>query len=227
MSEGSPQLTPEVINGVVANSVTEERVLEELEGSSDLPSEDAIESIAEFADDYDQGDRVGEVADAVADRVATVEDVDRAVQERVDSSGDRPTFREEVQTAVDSVDGEIVGPSADEVTSAKAQEIGAPSESDFQRSRAQTVAQAETVTPSDVLDDTGAQTPVQVIEDESGEAVAATGGPSDEIGQRVADEIGAEYRSTSDVVDEFNVSGSGSSVDVTLRGRKVGEVDVR
>lgn len=223
---GAPQITPEVIDGIVANVLTEDRVVEAIEASGELPSRSEIDAITSVSDDYDMRDRVDEVADRVRDRVATVEDVEEAIADR--RRPGRPTFREEVDTAVAEVAGrrEFVGEAPDEVAREQALEIGAPRESNFRRASAQTVARAESITPADVLDTTSAQTPVQVIRDSSGNAVAATGGPREEIGREVAESIGAPYMSTEEVVESMNVAGSGERVDLTLGGAKVGEVDV-
>jgi len=223
----SPQVTREIAGEIADSIVTEERVIEAIESTGELPSESEIGSIADVSDDYDLGGRVEQVSQEVGDRIATVEEVDRAVSERRESSSG-PTFREEVETAVSEVGSnqEFVGQSEGEVAERKAREVGAPAETNFRREAAQTVTQSEQVTPSEVVDGTGAKTPVQVIRDESGEAVAATGGPGGDVSQQVAQEIGAEYMSTEEVVDEMSTAGTGGRVDLTLRGRKIGEVDV-
>jgi hypothetical protein len=223
----SPQVTAEIASEISESIVTEERVIEAIESTGELPSESEIGAIANVSDDYDLSGRIAEVTEAVDGRVATVEEVDRAVSERRESSSG-PTFREEVETAVSEVgrDQEFVGASEEQVADEQAQRIGAPPETSFRREATQTVAQSEQVTPSEVVDDTGAKTPVQVIRDESGETVAATGGPGGEVSRQVADEVGAEYMSTEEVVDEMSTAGTGDSVDLTLRGRKIGEVDV-
>lgn len=222
----APQLTREVAQNVADSIVTEEKVIESIEASGELPSEDELDAIVSVADDYDLDDRVEEVQSEISQRVATVEEVEAAIDER--RRPDRPTFREEVQTAVNEVASrqEFVGETPDQVTSEQAREIGAPRETAFRREATQTIAQAEQVTPADVVEGTSAQTPVQIIEDASGNAVAATGGPSDEIGSEVAEEYGVDYLSTEDVVDQIDVEGRGSTVDLTLRGRRVGEVEV-
>lgn len=222
----APQVTDEVARDMVDAVVTEERVIEAIESTGEVPREAEIDAITSVSDDYDMDDRVREVAAAVEGRVVTLEEVERAVSDR--RVPGRPTFREEVETAVDEVSSrkELVGASADEVVSDQAREIGAPRENDFRREAAQTVAQSEQITPSDVVEGTSAKTPVQVIRDTAGNPVAATGGPSDEIGSQVAEQVGADYMSTEEVVSEINTEGTGDSVSLTLRGRKVGEVRV-
>ena len=217
-----------VADNVADQIVTEDRLVQEFEAAGVLPSESDISKAAQALDDYDFDGRAEAVAEATQDRVATVEDVERAVSERREQARDRPTFREDVEGAVDSVsqDKEFVGQSEDAVADQKARETGAPSRTEYQRQAAQTVAQADTVNPSEVVEDTGSETPVQIIRSESGEAVAATGGPGGEVSQQVADEIGAEYLSAEEVTGEMRTAGSGDSVDLTLRGRKIGEVDV-
>ena len=225
----SPQVTPEIAAEIADSVVTTDRVRDAIESTGELPTEDEIDSISQVADNYDLDDRADRVADDVREQVATVEQVNDAVQERQEQAGDRPMFREDVEGAIDSVDSdrEFVGQSADDVADERARDLGAPARTDYERSAAQTVAQADSVTPSEVVDGTEAQTPAQVIRGESGEAVAVTGGPGGEVSEQVAEEMGAEYLSASEVTDEIRTAGSGGDqVDLTLRGRKVGEVDL-
>ena len=224
-----PQVTLEVANNLANAVVTTDKVIESIEESGDMPeSAQEIADAAALLDDHGLTDRIDEVSDDVERQVVTREEVRSAVRERAESSGDRPVFREEVETAVEEAAGqrEIIGSTEDEVVSEQAFDVGAPRETDFQREAAQTVAQAEQVTPSDVVEGTEAQTPVQIIEDTSGNPVAATGGPSEDIGRQVADEVGAEYLSTEEVTDSLSTRGTGDSVDLTLAGSTVGEVDV-
>lgn len=233
----APQLTPEVAEGVADAIVTEERVIDAIEATGELPTEAEIPAITSVADDYDLDDRVAEVAESVERRVATVEEVEAAVRERQEQTTG-PTFRQHVETAVDEVarsGQQFVGATEGEVTSEQAREIGAPSETAFRRQATQTVAKAEQVAPADVLEnpteakgigEKTAQAPVQVIEDTSGEAVAATGGTNEELAREVAEEVGAPYMSREQVVEAMDVEGAGEQVDLTLAGRKVGEVNV-
>ncbi len=224
----APQLTPEVAEGVADAIVTEERVIDAIEATGELPTEAEIPAITSVADDYDLGERVESVAESVSKRVATVEEVEAAIRERQDQTSG-PTFRSHVETAVDEVASsgqQFVGATEGEVTSQQAREVGAPSETAFRRQATQTVAQAEQVAPADVLEGTSAKTPVSVIEDSSGEVVAATGGPSDEMGREVAEQMDAPYMSREQVVESMDVDGAGDRVDLTLAGRKIGEVEV-
>lgn len=221
-----PQVTREVAEGIVENVLTEDRVIEAIESTGELPTEGEIEAIVNVSDDYNMHTRQASVSRQIRQNLATVEDVQQAVRERQVSG--RPTFREEVETAVQQVSESkrFVGESPEQVTQEQALEVGAPREADFRREAAQTVARSEQVTPAEVLEGTSAKTPVQVIRDSSGEAVAATGGPSAETGSRVADHLGVEYLTTEQVVQEMSTEGSGETVSLTLRGRAVGEVSV-
>lgn len=224
-----PQVTRDVIDGIVENVLTEDRVLEAIEATGELPNAAELDAMVSVSDDYNQSDRQATVEREIRQSVATREDVQQAVHERQASKGDRPTFREEVETAVDEVASrkQFVGESPDQVAGEQAREIGAPRENDFRRATAQTIAKAEQVTPADVVDGTRAKTPVSVIRDAQGDVVAATGGPSDEIGRQVAEQYGADYMDTSDVESSMNVEGTGDRVSLTLRGQKLGEIDVR
>jgi hypothetical protein len=234
----TPQLTPEVADGVADAIVTEERVIDAIEATGELPTEAEIPAITSVADDYDLDDRVDAVVESVGKRVATVEDVESAVRERQDQRGTDPVFREHVETAVDSVaesGKQFVGESPNEVASEQAREIGAPSQSNFKRAAVQTVAQGEQMTASDALGEdvterkgigqSRAAQSFSVVRSERGERVGVVGSDA-ELGQEVADEVGAEFIRSAEVAESMDVEGSGESVDLTLRGQKVGEVDV-
>jgi hypothetical protein len=232
----APQLTPEVAEGVADAIVTEERVIDAIEATGELPTEAEIPAITSVADDYELDDRVSEVAESVSKRVATVEEVQAAVRERQEQA-DGPTFRQHVETAVNEVERsgqQFVGASPGEVASQQAREIGAPSETNFNRAATQATMPDDAVSPADL--GVGSQdTAVNVIEDESGQPLVAFGGAGEidgrPAGEVVAEEIGAEYAGTGtdaldDVRGQFDVEGAGETVALTFRGRKVGEVDV-
>ncbi|GGJ17594.1 hypothetical protein GCM10008995_29230 [Halobellus salinus] len=229
-SEVGPQVTRDVLDGIAENLLTEDRVLEAIEDSGELPSEGEIDAIVSVADDYDMDDRVETVEDAVRSSVATVEDVQGAVRDRQDqaAASGRPTFREDVEGAVDEVaeTKQFVGESPDEVTAEQAREIGAPSETAFRGAAARTIANGDQVNPSEVLEDTRSETPVSVIRDTDGGVVAATGAQREELGEQVAEQYGVEYMSAQEVEDSLGTRGTGDRVSLTLGGRKVGEVDV-
>lgn len=225
----SPQLTPKVADGVADAVLTEDRVAAAIESSGELPTAREIEAFAGAADPYDMGGRQEVVAREVADSVATVDDVRVSIaseRESAESRG-RPMFREDVEDAVDDVAGSkrFLGSEPGEVADREAKRFGAPSESNYRRAAAQTVARGDSVAPSEVSD-TERTTPVSVIRDEGGEAVAVTGGSRAEDREAVADAVGGSVMSQQEVVDSMDVEGSGDRADLTLRGRKVGEVDL-
>ena len=267
----APQITEEIARDIAEATVSEERVIEAIEASGEIPSAPELAALTKVADDYDLTDRQDAVLDAVRDRVATTGDLERAIerdrpltereaaaavdgigkeirgadrQEVVDSivtvedvtdrvdpaSSSEPVFREDVETVADDMALDSrVGDSEerlDAVTDAASREIGAPSRSAFERSRAQAVAQADQVNPSEVLDDTSAQTPLFVIRDQSGDAVAATGGPGGETSERVAQEIGVEYQTQEEVVDSIGLEQGDGEAHMTIKGRRFSEVDV-
>lgn len=230
----SPQLTDDVVSNLADAIVTEDDVVEAIDASGQIPEDDEIEAIAELSDQYEQGDRVESVSEAVRDRVATVEDIDQSVEAERPSDG--PMFKEDVEDGVRSVasEKEIRGASPEDVVETEAQERGAPSETSFRSASASATQPDDAVSPKDL--GIGEQsTPVNVIRDSSGEAVVAFGG-SGEIdgqpaGEAVAESIGAEYAGTGtdaleSIEQDFDVSGTGESVNLTFRGRSVGEVDV-
>lgn len=229
-SDVGPQVTRDVLEGIAENILTEDRVVESIDASGELPSEGEIDAIVSVSDEYDMADRVASVEDAVRSSVATVEDVQGAVRERQEqaTASGRPTFREDVEGAVDEVASskEFVGESPDAVAAEQAREVGAPSETAFRGAAARTIATADSVNPSEVLEGTRSETPVQVIRDTDGGVVAATGAQREELGEQVAEQYGVEYMSAQEVEDSLGTRGTGDRVSLTLGGRKVGEVDV-
>ena len=237
----APQVTREVAEGVADAVVTEDGVIEAIEASGELPSEGELSAITDVADEYDLGGRVDEVADAVSDRVATIEDVETAVRERQEqaASSGRPTFREDVETAVNEVADrqEFAGGNPDEVATEQARDLGAPSRSTYERARSSLATGDDQVTPAGVLGEeeatsiqgvaeTTASQPSPVINDEGGNPVAVTGAPSQEAGERMAEELGTEYVSINEVNDSIGLEQESGSAHLTFRGSRVGEVDV-
>jgi hypothetical protein len=239
LARGGPQVTAgaaeeKVLDDIADSIVSEERVIEAIESSGEIPSEREIDAITDASDDYDMSDRQSSVADAIRDRVATSEDIDSAVESKRPS--DRPMFREDVADGVSDVgsEKEIRGASVDDVVESEAVERGAPSETAYRGASARATSPDSAVSPSDL--GVGSQTTdVNVIEDSSGEPLVAFGGSGQidgrPAGEVVADELGAEYAGTGtdaleSIQNDFSTAGTGSSVDLTFRGRKVGEVDV-
>jgi len=235
----APQVTTEVADGIADALVTEDRVIEAIEATGELPSEAELDSITSVSDDYDMADRVEAVEDAVSDRVATVEEVEAAVRERQEQKGAEPTFREDVEGAVDSVaeTQEFVGESPDEVAAEQAREVGAPSQRDYERARTQLATGDDSVSPADVLGEeeatslqgvgsTTANKDATVIHDESGDPVALTGAPTQEAGERMAEELGSEYVSITEVNESIGLDQSEGRATLTFRGEPVGEVEV-
>jgi hypothetical protein len=221
----APQVTREVADMVADEVLTEERVLAAIEGSGEVPSDGEIEAIAAVSDDYDMTDRQAQVAAAIREQVVTVEDVERATQRAVESAEreDRPTFKEDIETALDSETGDkqLLGGEESTVVDEQASQVGAPSETSFRGAVAGAIGGGEQVSGQDagVSDRSTASV---VVQDEQGNAVAVTGGREDD-GQAIADERGVPYLSQQQFEGELSVSGSGETVDVTLRGRKVAE----
>ncbi len=236
----APQVTREVAEGVADAVVTEERVIEAIEQSGELPQEAELAAITDVADDYDLDGRVEAVTEAVSDRVATVEEVESAVRERQEqaTASGRPTFREDIEAAVETVEEgqQFAGESTDEVVAEQARDIGAPSRQDYERARARLATGDGQVTPTEVLGEDAteiqgvgeqtAQNSVTVINSESGDPVALTGAPSEEAGERMAEELDADYVSFNEVNEEIGLDQSAGRAKLTFRGETVGEVDV-
>ena len=228
---GGPQVTPQVADGIVGSVLTEDRVIEAIEASGELPSADEIDSITSVVDDYDMGDRVDSVSAGVEERVATREDVESAVQERVQQTRaeNRPTFREDVESAVSEVSSEkeLRGATASEVAGEQAREVGAPSRQEFDRARTRTIAQGEQVNPSEIgVSDRS--TPVSVITNDRGDAVGVVGGSRAEDRQGVAEEVGTDrvFDSVTELEESFGLEQSERGATLTIDGESVGEVDI-
>jgi hypothetical protein len=115
------------------------------------------------------------------------------------------------------VDKQDLTGSADELTDELAQDVGAPERSAVQGEAAQVVANSDSVQVTETLS-------VDTIKDSSGEPVAVVGRQSE--AQEAADELGVDAISPQEAAEAVDVRGTGSTVDVTLNGAKVGEVDV-
>lgn len=228
---GGPQVTPQVADGIVGSVLTEDRVIEAIDASGELPSEDEIDAIASVVDDYDMGDRVDAVSAEVEGRVVTREDVESAVERTVQETRgeNRPTFREDVEAAVSEVSSEkeLRGATASEVAGQQAREVGAPSRQAFDRARTQTIAQGDQVNPSE-LGVSDRTTPVSVITNDRGDAVGVVGGSRAEDRQGVAEEVGTDrvFDSPAELEDAFGLEQSERGATLTIDGEAVGEVEI-
>lgn len=201
---------------VADRALTEEDVMQLVQQRGEVPTEAELGSMTAGAEGVADEQRRRAVEQQLSEQVATREDVETAVQEAVEAGRQErgSAFREDVERGVDSVDREVVGEvDIDEL----AQQAGAPDRQAVQREAAQVVAQSDSVEVTDTLT-------ADTIRDSSGEPVAVVGRQAE--AQEAADELGVDALSPSELQDELGVRGRGSTVDVTLRGRKVSEVDV-
>ncbi len=219
----APQVTRAIAREIADSIVTEDRIIEAIESSGELPSEGVITATTTAFDDYDLEDRQDAVQRAVRERVATVEDVEEAVRERREQGG--PVFREQVETAVGEVAGsrEFVGESADEVATEQAREIGAPRESEYRQAAVDTLTE-ETVTPADSPDIPGeSSTPIPIVRNQQGEVVGVQVAGSQKAAEAVAESRDAEVVGG---VDEFGLEQGGGEAHLTLDGERIREVSV-
>lgn len=235
LADSGPQVTADVSRDIADSLVTLDDVRDAVEQSGELPSLGELDAIASLADDHDLHDRAAAVADAAGDRLLTVDDVDREVDERASQGG--PLFREEIEAGVDeaSAGKEIVGSSRDEIVEREAQARGAPSEQSYKQARSRIVTTADTVDPRDVIDDptdlynvqeARASTPVPVVRDSEGEPVAMIGTGSSELNAALSDEIGVPSLSPSEINDEIDLDQDRGRATLRLRGREVDEVEL-
>lgn len=228
---GGPQINAQDTNGRTVGDniadvvITEERVIDTIESTGELPTEGKIDAITSAADDYGMGDRVESVSGEVSDRVATVEEVNQAIDAARRSKGDQPTFREDVESAVDSLADrqEFVGESPDQVASEQAREVGAPTRQNFDQAAIQTVTQ-ETVTPSEESGiESDVTTPIPVVRDQSGDVVGVQSAGSRQAAEQVAESVDAEVIGGPEA---FGLDQGEGRATLTLDGRPIREVDV-
>jgi len=178
---------------------------------------------AEIREDLDEAgfdqSAIDDFVDDVVDAMASVEDLGI---DRVDGPhSDGITTREDVERAAEDVAAEeIAGDRTGAIADRAADDIAAPSESELQQSQIQTLTQ-DSVVPE------GGSTPVSVVRNQSGDAVATIGGGSNQR-QQVADQVGAErsYSSPQEAVDDLSgqLSPDGSSLGLKLGDDVIGEV---
>jgi hypothetical protein len=223
-SSDAPQITPENAADAADAITTYEDVIAAIENSSEIPRMEEIDSIARALDKYDL-DLTDAVVDDVSGDIASKEDFENAV-----SDAD-PTFREDVQEAVESVSSskDVVGGSADEIVDDLSRQASAPSQSQFASGVADSIEQSG-LDVDDVVDDAPGSGSVNTVRDESGEVVAvqSAGRTTSESVQAVAEELGADtFNNPQELVDETEVVAEGGGrASLEFRGRKIGEVQV-
>jgi len=177
---------------------------------------------AEIREDLDEAgfdqSAIDDFVDDVVDAMASVEDLGI---DRETAHSDGITTREDVERAAEDVAAEeIAGDRTGAIAERAADDIAAPSESELQQSQIQTLTQ-DSVVPE------GGSTPVSVVRNQSGDAVATIGGGSNQR-QQVADQVGAErsYSSPQEAVDDLSgqLSPDGSSLGLKLGDDVIGEV---
>ena len=210
----------EVVDAVRSRIATRESIEAEIE-SSQATTVDEIVDAAEAA-----GEIRGGTVDDVIEETVSLEDVVDALD-----PDSRDVYRTDVEAEVgEQSAGKPVAASSDRleaVESEAAESIGAPTQEAVERARAQAIVSGDQLTPADVVEDTTAQPPVTVVTDEAGEPVVATGGPGGETSQRVADELGVEYRDQQATLDSMGLDQGDGEATLTINGSRIGEVDLR
>lgn len=212
-NSGDHRVTEKTARLVADAALTEEDVFREIEASGELPSDDELGAFVAAAEQNTVADegRKRAVEQAVSDAVLTREEVEGSVQAA------NPVFREDVEQAVDNAVGRktVLGGSTDDVKQELAEQAGAPREQDVNRVAAQAVAQSESVQVTETLS-------AETVTNVDGEPVAVVG--RSDGAQEASEELGVPAVSPGDV--DVGTRGSGRTVDVTIQGEKVGEVDV-
>lgn len=230
----APQINRQVAQNLRDSVLTEDKILDAIDSSGELPTEGEIDSMSEIADQYDMSDRQQEVAEAVEQRVVTREQIDRALSDSDPSRTDEPVFREDIEEAVEDAIGrsEMRGASEEQVIDEAASELGAPSRQEFQAAQARTISESSDTSPAEVIDNPTeidgigagtAEQAVPTIRDESGEIVAVSGA-NETVGQAIADEIGAEYRSLGELQESIDLEQSRGRAEVTIDSNTVREI---
>lgn len=207
---------------------SEEDLVAALDAAGEVPSRSKVQQVVRQLDEEvsTPNQLLTNVANNVQNNIVTTEDIAGEFERPTD----RPTFREDIEETIDRAsEGKefgLVGSDRETVTTELAREQGAPSRSDYQQARSQNLVQnAEFVSPEEE-GISSRTTTVAVLRDSSGEAIAATGGDSRDRAA-IAEQRGIEdFGSLAEAEEQIGVEGSGSTVDLTLAGRKVGEVSV-
>lgn len=168
----------------------------------------------------------------IVDAITTVEDVSGSID-----TSDGPVFAEDVRETTEdlSTSSQEVGvfdsgDRIDEVADQASREIGAPERSDYERARTQAAMPDDAITPADRDDlSSDSKTPINVIRDESGAAVAATGGSSQGgvTPQDTAEELGVEYRDLGEINESIQLRQGDGRAELQIDGRTISEVDVQ
>lgn len=219
---GDARVAGGAVDMVLDYALTEEDVYASIEASGELPSDSELGAFVSATEGIADEGRRRAVEQAVSDEVVTREMVENSVR------ASSPTYRDEVESAVEGATGrrKMLGASQDEVVDEFAREIGTPRRSDVEGMASSVVRDSDSVAVSDVVEGSESDQPVNIIRDEAGEPVAALG--RQDAAEVVAEDVGATALSPSDVEDELGVrTTGGDTADVTLRGRKVAEVEVR
>lgn len=108
-NSNAPQVTEDIARDIADSIVSEERVIEAIESSGELPEDFELDAYTNAVDDYDLDDRRDAVLDVIRDRVATTGDLENAIER------DRPLTEREAEAAVDGIGKEIRGADRQEV----------------------------------------------------------------------------------------------------------------
>jgi hypothetical protein len=212
---------------VAEEALTVEDVEQDIRDEMDrVPTDNELGSLTRGADAVGDEGRQQAVEQELSSNVATREDYETAVQEAVEASEDagRTAYKEDVQRGIDSVDKQDLTGSADELTDELARDVGAPAESDVRGEAAQVVANSDSVQVQEVVEGSDSSATIDTVRGSDGQPAAVVG--QREAAQQVADELGVDAISPQEAAEAVDVRGTGSTVDVTLNGAKVGEVDV-
>jgi len=209
---------------VAERALTVEDVEQDIRDEMDrVPTDNELGSLTRGADAVGDEGRQQAVEQELSDNVATREDYETAVQEAVEDAGGT-AYKEDVQRGIDSVDKQDLTGSADELTDEFARDVGAPAESDVRGEAAQVVANSDSVQVQEVVEGSDSSATIDTVRGSDGQPAAVVG--QREAAQQVADELGVDAISPQEAAEAVDVRGTGSTVDVTLNGAKVGEVDV-
>jgi hypothetical protein len=247
---GENRLTDELIENLADAIVTEGDLRDLVEGADELPDQQTLESLAEIADEYDLGDRTGEIAEQVADDILTEEEL-------TDLASDKAT-NDEIREAIEQSDSTVLGPDVSDIvedtgtvedvldeidtptpTEEQIEEIAEQVTDDSGRSEIVADRAAEETTTqeqfnSEVAQSVGEETPddistgVGVLSDESGEAVAVFGGTSESRREQAADSLEGDVQdlggNVNEALGQIEQVESGSGVEARINGQTITEV---
>lgn len=229
--DGTTRMTSDRAQQIADALPNSDSVISDLDRDGGIPDDSKIEDAVRQSSDFDLG--ADTVADDVADRVFTEQDLNETVRDLTDDG--EAVFAEDVERRISNVDKDLVGVSTDQASDIASTAVGAPSQSEVADAQQDVVefdagitprdAVGDDVTEIDGVGDATADQSLGAIRDDSGE-IETVISANEDAGRAVADEIGASYTSPSEVSDGFELEQSRGSARLQYDSETVRTFDV-